>query len=121
MATTIIRGTLLRDGPAHTLDRRDVNISDFRGRRNVVLIFDGEESAKVIDDLRGVSDDLDFEEAVVLLAPDSARPMYEAPSSAVFLTDRYGEIFFCARDPEPLHDGAEVLKWLEFINAQCPE
>jgi hypothetical protein len=121
VATSFVRGALLRDISARTLNGEDVSISDFRGRRDLVLIFPGPDADRLVQALRGHTDDVRSEEAVVLIAPDSARELYAAPSSAVFLTDRFGEIFFSARHPEALPDAAEVLRWLEFINAQCPE
>lgn len=121
MATTFERGVLLRDIPARTLDGRDVQISDFRGRRNIVLVFPSVQIDRALDQLKRSTDDLSFHEAVVLLAPDSARELYDAPTSAIFITDRFGEIFFSARSPQPLPDADAVLGWLEFINAQCPE
>ncbi len=121
MATTFERGVLLRDIPARTLDGRDVQISDYRGRRNVVLVFSSPQTDRIVEALQRSADDLEFHEAVVLIGPDSARDLYDAPKSAIFLTDRFGEIFFCARDPQPLPDADAVLGWLEFINAQCPE
>jgi len=121
MPDVLIRGALLRDIPARTLDGREVLLSDFRGRRNIVLIFPDEDVQQVLDELRKESA-LAAEETVVLAGTsDAARDVYGAPSSAIFITDRYGEIFFSARHPEPLPDAAEVLKWLEFINSQCPE
>lgn len=46
-----------------------------------------------------------------------------SPRLAVYLTDRYAEVFTAWRtaygdaDPSP----QEILEWLEFINRQCPE
>lgn len=121
MAVAFERGALLRDIPARTLDGRDVQLSDFRGRRNIVLVFRGTETARLFEQLRSGSYELATEEAAVLIAWDEARDLYNAPGSAIFIADRYGEIFFSARHPEPIPDASEVLKWLEFINAQCPE
>lgn len=118
----LTRGALLRDVPARTPDGRTVQVSDFRGRRNIALIFSGEGSEALVNDLGGSSAALNSEEAVVLLAGDSARAIYDAPSAAIFITDRYAEVFFVARVPrDPLPSSREVLKWLEFINSQCPE
>ena len=122
MAQPIIRGMLLRDITARTVEGANVQVSDFRGRRNIVLIFPGQQEPT--DLIRNLTSrpDLAGEEAVVLTAcDDNARTLYDAPNSAMFITDRYGEIFFSARHPDPLPDAAEVLKWLEFINSQCPE
>lgn len=42
---------------------------------------------------------------------------------AVYITDRFGEVFasYRTRDQQPLPSLQEILNWLEFINAQCPE
>lgn len=121
MAATLTAGTLLRDISARTLDGRLANVSDFRGRRNLVLVFPGDDTATLLERLRSRSEELAAEEAMVLIAADADRELYNVPSSAIFISDRYGEIFFTARHPVPLPDVQEVLKWLEFINAQCPE
>lgn len=45
------------------------------------------------------------------------------PAPAVYVTDRYGEVFaaFRAAEGRPLPDAGEILKWLEFVNIQCEE
>jgi hypothetical protein len=127
--TLLDRGMLLRDLPATTLARESVRVSDFRGRRNLVLVFSGDdrEEAPLLVALRAAQADLQEEEAVVLIANAAGelREIYGAispqghPLAAVFITDRYGEIFFAARGTLP--DVPAVLDWLRFINAQCPE
>jgi peroxiredoxin len=44
-------------------------------------------------------------------------------SAAVYVTDRFGEVFGVYRTAEgqQVPDIADVLNWLEFVNAQCPE
>ncbi len=44
-------------------------------------------------------------------------------AAAVYVTDRFGEVFAVYRtsDRQTLPTVADILKWLEFINAQCPE
>lgn len=123
MAETLVRGELLRDIPVQTAGGQQARLSDFRGRRNIVLFFPGDVSRapSVISEVAS-HPDLGYEEAVVLIASDAeARALYSAPKSALFIADRYGEIFFSVRHPDPLPDASEVLKWLEFINHQCPE
>lgn len=135
MATISIleRGMLLRDVGARTLDGKLVQVSDFRGRRNLILIFAGaagEESA-LVNELRRRSEDLREEEAAVLIAEDGpdARRLYGAATArgelapAVYVSDRYGEIFFTARgEPGQALPGAgELLEWVRFVNSQCPE
>ncbi len=44
-------------------------------------------------------------------------------SAAVYVTDRFGEVFgvYRTRDGQSLPTVAEILDWLEFVNSQCPE
>lgn len=44
-------------------------------------------------------------------------------AAAVYVTDRYGEVFaaYRTRDGQTLPPAAEILSWLAFINIQCPE
>lgn len=41
----------------------------------------------------------------------------------VYVTDQFGEVFGVYRtcENEPLPETSEILKWLEFVNSQCPE
>lgn len=43
--------------------------------------------------------------------------------AAVYVTDRFGEIFaaYNAGQASSLPSPAEILRWVEFINIQCPE
>jgi hypothetical protein len=132
--TQLDRGMLLRDIPIVTLDGAPAWLSDFRGRRNVVLIFAGTdaEEARLISELRECKDAVREEEAVAAIftgADAAIRGCYGAlderdtPAAALYISDRYGEIFFAAhvRRGQPLPSAAEVLEWLRFINSQCPE
>ncbi len=131
--TMLDRGMMLRDLQAQTLDGRSVCASDFRGRRNLVLIFPGAEAEEsiLLNELKQRTADLQQEEAVVLVgsdAPADIRSHYGALSpagriAALYVTDRYGEIYYSARCEVggALPSAAEVLGWLEFINSQCPE
>ena len=44
-------------------------------------------------------------------------------SAAVYVTDRFGEVFgsYRTRDGQNLSTAEEILNWLEFVNSQCPE
>lgn len=44
-------------------------------------------------------------------------------SAAAFVTDRFDEVFavYRTRDRQLLPGTTEIIKWLEFINMQCPE
>lgn len=43
--------------------------------------------------------------------------------AAVYVTDRFGEVFGAYRKAagQALPDIGDILRWLEFVNAQCPE
>jgi mycoredoxin-dependent peroxiredoxin len=43
--------------------------------------------------------------------------------AALYVTDRYGEIFavYRTRDGQVLPTATGILNWLEFVNSQCPE
>ncbi len=118
---------MLRDLPARTLDGSLAHASDFRGRRNIVLIFPAAREPALVQELRHHCEELREEEAVVLLAnpPDEMAAFYgvDGGNPALYIADRYGEIYFAAhpRAAEPWPSTAEILDWLRFINAQCPE
>jgi hypothetical protein len=45
------------------------------------------------------------------------------PAMAVYITDRFGEVFAVFRESEKqaMPSVEEILGWLEFVNSQCPE
>ncbi len=133
-ATILKARMMLRDLAAHTLDGQPVQLSDLRGRRNVVLVFagTGAEESRLISELRICSESLHEEEAMVVVfssADPEIRACYGAlagdstPRAALYISDRYGEIYFAAHPErgQALPSAAEVLDWLRFINSQCPE
>jgi peroxiredoxin len=131
-----VRGRL-RDCELPTPEGRTVRFSDFRGRRNLVVLLG---ATRLLSDLATRSSELSYEEAQVLVV--SPRPV-ESPflvlldpekkvhdalgasesAPAVYITDRYGEIYATYRvsEGQQLPTADEVLRWLEFINSQCPE
>ncbi|HWR13896.1 MAG TPA: redoxin domain-containing protein [Terriglobales bacterium] len=44
-------------------------------------------------------------------------------SAAVYITDRFGEVFgaYRTKDQQALPSLPDILNWLEFVEAQCPE
>ena len=120
-------------------------ISSFRGRRNLVLVFAGESGREVsalIDGLIDLKEELDFEEAQLLVivrkpvvpatevmrlewpvfltdADGAVHQQYGVAESAVVLTDRYGEII--ERYCPPLPPAEDLITSLSYINAACPE
>lgn len=45
------------------------------------------------------------------------------PSTAIYVTDRFGEVFAVYRgaDGQVMPTGGDIVEWLSFINSQCPE
>jgi peroxiredoxin len=129
----------------HSSTGTDYQISRLRGRRNLVLLFVGRAegaTAVLARALAARGQELREQEALVLAvvwgnmdtaqALQSGDPVsfvvladldgavhqrYGAP--AVYVTDRYGEIYGAYRDPLPAAD--DILASLRHINAACPE
>lgn len=138
MSAVLQRGEMVRDF-AVRVGGAQKWISDYRGRRNLVLVFAGESREQVtalLDGLARERSELDYWEAQVVVignggedrfavaAEESSelRARYGAErAAAVVITDRYGEIMFAAREGDPWPSAAEVIGWLEYIVAQCPE
>jgi hypothetical protein len=115
----LTRGAMLRDITVTAGEGRRVQVSDFRGRRNLVLIF--EPAPELLAELARAADELREEEAVVLRVPaedNDARERYGISRSAVFISDRYGEIYFSG---EQMPAFSDIMDWLRFINSQCTE
>ena len=45
------------------------------------------------------------------------------PATAIYITDRFGEVFavYRAAEGQTMPDSQEIVTWLAFINSQCPE
>ena len=48
---------------------------------------------------------------------------YGHPATAIYITDRFGEVFgvYRAAEGHTMPDLQEIVTWLAFINSQCPE
>jgi len=48
---------------------------------------------------------------------------YGQPATAIYITDRFGEVFavYRAVEGQTMPDVREIVTWLAFINSQCPE
>jgi hypothetical protein len=116
-----------------------LRLSDFRGRRDLVLVFarQGKENQALVL-LRALNrDELEAEETQVLvivaggLPPESPESTHfpvlldrdgavtDRYAATVVITDRYGEIYSVHRGISPTAD--EVMASLRHINAECPE
>lgn len=133
-----------------------VQLSDYRGRLNLVLVFidEGEAARKLLGELAGRYAEVRSQQAEILavaqtsggecarlkakldlpyaiLPDEDGRIHREAgagdgqgrQAAAVYVTDRYGEIFAVYRtlDGQALPAADDILSWLAFINIQCPE
>lgn len=152
------RGHLLHDFGLRSTEGKEVRISDYRSRGNLVVIAagrcDDRAVLSVIQELaRRYFEVLEEEASVILVVHGSRhsalllRGRHRLPfvvladedggvhrllgavdevgelRPAVYVTDRFGEIFaaFRTADGEQLPEGSEILSWLEFVNRQCPE
>jgi peroxiredoxin len=152
------KGYLLRDFVLTSARGRSIQLSDYRGRLNVVLIFAGDgsgsTSTSLLSDVASQYAHIRNEDAEVLavvwrtseqarnkaeliqlpypLLIDEAGHLHHEfgaidaqgkASVAVYITDRFGEVFGSYRKPDGqnLPTTKEILDWLEFINSQCPE
>jgi peroxiredoxin len=120
-----------------------VRLSDYRGRRDLLLVFPGQDSgsSELLQALSAKKDELESEETVVLvLVPrdvaharevkaeqqipfpvlaDADGAVHERYGALLVLTDRYGEIYSIHRDKWP--DADDLMASVRHINAECPE
>lgn len=148
-------GHLLRDFTLMSALGQRAQLSDYRGRSNLVLICADEraETKQLLLDLASQYTQIQSEEAEILivvgspaeaakkkdqlklpyriLADENGRIHHELGAvdsqeqsfTAVYVTDRFGEVFgaYRTRDGQSLPLVAEIVNVLEFINIQCPE
>lgn len=113
-----------------------VQLSEFRGLRNLVLVFVDParpDRAEWLRRLAAQADELEWEETQVLVITgettnqhlpfpvllDPGALVHSRYSAVLVVTDRFGEIYAAYRDNLP--DLSELLKSLRHINAECPE
>lgn len=152
------RGQMLRDFALSSAAGKRVQLSDCRGRANLVVVLAGACGSRPrLELLRQLASRhaaiLEQETqvmAVLCCSPEQAQAIKlraqfpfvvladadgavhrslgaldrrGLPRLAVYVTDRYGEVFAAWRtvagDASPT--AQEILGWLEFINRQCPE
>jgi len=150
------KGHLLRDFSLETASGNRINLSDYRGRASLVLVFPSDEdgSSKLLSDLAIHHVEIKRQETEVLVIswPGNDRVQEIADQgyvpyavlmdrdgglhdgfgavdaqgcicSAVYITDRFAEVFavYRKRDGQKLPTFTEILSWLDFVNGQCPE
>lgn len=144
-------GYRLRDFLLRSTAGAEVRLSDYRGRSNLILIFGAVSAQRsaLIRDVAGIYQRIREEQAeVLLIVPavfkepngplqppfavlvDSDRQTYDEyglflnndPISGIFISDRFGELAASYVASQTANaTSASILKWLEFINSQCPE
>ena len=144
-------GYRLRDFMLRSTAGAEVRLSDYRSRSNLIVIVGTPSAQRslLIRDLAAWYQRIREEQAEVLLIipamleereqpvqlpfpvlVDSGRQLYTEyglqansdPISGVFIADRFGELAASYVGSETTNaTSASILKWLEFINSQCPE
>src|SRR5690348_17596004 len=143
-------GYRLRDFVLKSTEGREIRLSDYRGRSNLVLIFSATsgECVPLIGELASHDRAIHEQQVQVLLIvyrdEELNRPLQLPfpilmdlnqlvyadyglnktgdPVPGIFIADRFGELVasYVAADTASA-TFASTLKWLEFINSQCPE
>ncbi len=144
------RGSCLPDFAYTTIEGVARRLSDFKGRRNLVLILTGDPENALLDAIaRAYPEFLAHEACVITIlkcerdlaarARDAHGWPFEVAadpsgivhrelgaadaSTAVFVTDRWTEVFFASSAAEGSAgpEAQELLDWLTFVEHQCPE
>lgn len=141
------RGRCLPDVEFVTTGGVRKRLSDFKGRKNLLVILAAEDGDPLPAAIAMQAADVDRHDGHVIAVlpggsaaardwpfdvvadPDGAvRRQFSSggrPASrlAVFVTDRWGEVAFACRtdrgDPAP--SAAGLVDWLRFVDQQCPE
>jgi hypothetical protein len=55
--------------------------------------------------------------------PAGAADKEDHPATAIYITDRFGEVFavYRAAEGQAIPSVREIVEWLSFINSHCPE
>ncbi len=144
-------GYRLRDFVLRSIAGAELRLSDYRGRKNLILILGtlSVQHSALIRDLAVHYERIRGEQAEVLLIVPGALEEREQPVqlpfpvlidpdrhtyaeyglqasvnpiSGIFVADRFGELVASYIGPETTNaTAASILNWLEFINSQCPE
>lgn len=152
------RGHVLRNFALLSAAGKQVQLSDYRGRANLVLVLAGAQGSEpeldLLTQLASRQAEILEQEAQVIavlyctreqaqvlkshaqlpfvVLADSEGTVHRSfgaldnnnrPRLAVYVTDRYGEVFAAWRTVEGdvAPSAQDILDWLEFVNQQCPE
>ena len=140
------KGVRVRDYALTDAAGDPISLSDFRGKRNLVLIFAGapETGEAVANQLSSFDQEFADKDAlaIVILADEpawvSGQPHILVASDigaiahkeigganaspkfvqGCYITDRFGEVCAALHEIPP---AGEMLRWLDYINSECPE
>jgi hypothetical protein len=123
-------------------------LSDFRGRKNLVLILAGGDGDRLPAAMAAAYPDVKRHDGHVIAvltgsSPEAVRWPFDVvvdpggafhrkfasddgrgePGLAVYITDRWGEVVFVCRTMrgDPVPSATDLLDWLRFVDQQCPE
>ncbi len=140
------KGLRIRDYALIDADGNPIELSSFRGKHNLVLIFAGarETGEAVVERLSPFDQEFGDADALavviladepawvsghphVLIATDVAAIAHKEIGGAeasvkfvqgCYVTDRFGEVYTALHEIPPV---SEMLRWLDYINNECPE
>ncbi len=147
------RGRLMREFRLPSTDGKAVSLYDYRGRANLVVVFAGDIGRSMRTDflaeLVSRYTEIRKQDAEVLLVAaeqaaeiqheiklpfpvvvdedmqihQSVGALVQTGASAVYVTDRFLEVFAAWRTSEGnnIPSISEILSWLDFVSSQCPE
>jgi hypothetical protein len=141
------RGDCLPDMEFVTIAGVRKRLSDFKGRKNLLVILTGDDGDSLPAAMVTAALDINRHDGHVIVilpdpSPEAMRWPFDVvadpdgavrrrfscgdsgkPRLSVFTTDRWGEVAFACQtgqgDPAPAAD--DVLDWLRFVDQQCPE
>ncbi len=135
------KGVRIRDYPLADALGSSVELSSFRGKHDLVILFCGRRVAaeQIASRLAAFDDDFAEKNALVVLVV-AGEPAWVSGSrlliasdiggvahkeigangaqQSCFITDQFGEVYAALSGIPPVE---EILSWLDFINSQCPE
>lgn len=144
------KGHRIRDYELREAEDRLFEFSGLRGKKNLLLIFAGtrdngeqqvskflpfedellEDETKVVIVIAEGSAWITGSDAILVVTDKDGMAHEEVGAKvgsryepACYITDRFGEVFaeYRSREGTPLPPPDECLRWLDFINSQCPE
>lgn len=142
------RGRCLPDVEYVTIGGVQKRLSDFKGRKNLVVILAGGDGDRLPAAMAAAKAEVlrhdghiiavlpvaspkagDWPFDIVVDSGGALRRKFAAgdsggePRLAVYITDRWGEVMYVCRTSEgdPAPEAAGLLDWLRFVDQQCPE